>query len=194
MIDGNQHEAKSPPMLASSRRNNMRTFVLWLLGGLVIGGVAMIFFVRWKYGNALPAITPADYIAARERWKSVAPADYDIEVQVTGTQAATYRVEVRGGEATAAWRNDMPLIQQRTFGTWSVPGMFGTMSRDIETLDKHTKGTADASTPRLTLRARFDPHYGYPAAYRRIQSGSRVEVTWRVTKFTVRSNDGKPDV
>ena len=50
--------------------------------------------------------------------------------------------------------------------------MFGTMSRDVEVLDKHAKGRRIEFTPRLTLRAEFDPKYGYPAGYRRIQWGS----------------------
>lgn len=188
MTDDNVHETKSPPAVPTpARGSTLRTFVFWLLLGLVVGGVAAIWYVRANYGDSLPEITPADYLAARERWKQAAPADYDIEVQVTGTRPATYRVQVRGGEAVAAWLDDRPLQQQRTFGTWSVPGMFGTMSRDVETVDKRAKGTADASTPRLTLRAEFDSRYGYPAAYRRIQWGSPVEVTWRVTRFEIRS-------
>ena len=63
--------------------------------------------------------------------------------------------------------------------------MFGTMSRDVETLERHAAGRADATTPRLTLRAQFDPQYAFPARYRRIEWGSDVEVAWEVTEFRV---------
>lgn len=109
--------------------------------------------------------------------------DYDIEVAVAGTQPATYEVRVRDGQAIEAFRNGKPLNQRRTFGTWSVPGMFSTMSRDVEAVERRERGEADPSTPRLTLRAEFDPKYGYPKRYQRIEWGSPVEVTWQVTHF-----------
>jgi len=141
---------------------------------------------RWQYAERIPQISPAEYYAAKERWRVNGASSYDIEVQVTGTQEARYRVEVRDGQAIAAWRNGVPLQQQRTFSTWSVPGMFGTMSRDIEVLEKHAAGRADANTPRITMRAEFDEKFGYPARYRRIQWGSPVQMIWQVTKFEVK--------
>jgi hypothetical protein len=117
--------------------------------------------------------------------ESRAPANYDIEVRVTGSQPAVYRVEVRGGEAQAASRNGEPLLTRRTFGTWSVPGMFSTISRDIEAVERHAAGQAERFTPRLTLRAEFDAEYSYPKRYRRIQQWSTVEVAWEVSEFRV---------
>ena len=63
--------------------------------------------------------------------------------------------------------------------------MFGTISRDIESIEKHAAGKADRFTPRLTLRAEFDPKYSYPAKYHRIEHWSTVEVAWEVTEFRV---------
>ena len=102
-----------------------------------------------------------------------------------GSQPAIYRVEVRCGEAQAAWRNGAPLTTHRTFGTWSVPGMFSTISRDIEALERHAAGKAERFTPRLTLRAEFDAQYHYPRRDRRIQQWSTVEVAWEVTEFRI---------
>ena len=61
--------------------------------------------------------------------------------------------------------------------------MFATMCRDVDTLERRAAGQADKSTPNLNLRATFDPRYGYPARYRRIQYRSSSEVEWEVTKF-----------
>ena len=63
--------------------------------------------------------------------------------------------------------------------------MFSTISRDVEALERHAAGTADRSTPRLTLRAEFDAEYSYPAKYRRIEQWSHVEVAWEVVEFRV---------
>jgi hypothetical protein len=126
---------------------------------------------------------------ARQRWEANAPPNYDIEVVVRGSQPATYAVEVRDGRPEVALRNGQPLLQRRTFSTWSVPGMFSTMSRDVEVVERFEQGNASPSAPRLALRAEFDERFGYPTRYRRIEWGSPVEVSWEVTKFEVISSE-----
>ena len=162
-----------------------RLFALWLLAGGCIGLVLALAVMFFMVRDRTPTLTPKEFYEARERWEAAAPQDYDIEIRVSGSQPATYRVEVRDGIADVALRNERPLTQRRTFGTWSVPGMFSTISRDIEAIERRAAGKADASTPRLILRAEFDPQYSYPAKYRRIESGSPVEVSWEVTHFRV---------
>lgn len=173
--------AEQPP--AGEPRNVGCTFLLWLAGGLLIGMIGTLVFLRWKYADPMPEITPADYYAARDRWQQNGPASYDIEVRVMGSRPALHRVEVREGKAVAAWINDVPHSQQRTYSTWSVPGMFGTIGRDIDHIERHAAGKADPTTPRLTLRAEFDPDTGIPRRYRRIQWGSPVQVSWEVIRF-----------
>lgn len=167
------------------RADLLRRFVLGTLIGGSVGLMALLLFWRVKYHDPTPRLTPELFEAAHERWKATAPPNYDIEVQVTGSQPATYRVEVRGGESVAAWRNGQPLLTRRTFGTWSVPGMFGTISRDVEAIERHATGRADRFTPRLLLRCQLDPKYSYPAKYRRIEQWSTVEVAWEVKEFRV---------
>jgi hypothetical protein len=154
-----------------------------LLAGALIGIVATLLVLRNRVADPLPELKPADFYSAREKWDENELPNYNIEVKVTGTQGATYRAEVREGKAVAAWRNDKPLLQERTFNTWSVRGMFGTISRDIDHVERRAAGKAEQNTPRLTLRGEFDPKTGYPARYRRIEWGSAVEVSWQVTKF-----------
>ena len=121
---------------------------------------------------------------AQHRWNQSGPDNYDIEVQVTGRQAATYRVAVRKGEVISAQRNGQPLKQLRTLGTWSVPGMFGTISKDVENLEKTAHNLADDTTPQLSLSADFHPHYGYPEHYLRLEWGSaNSKVSWKVIEF-----------
>ena len=168
----------------------MRRFLLWTLAGLALGVVATLVALRMINHDPTPLLTPELFYAASARWKASAPADYDIEIQVAGPQAAVYRVEVRGGQPAAAWRNGQPLKQHRTFGTWSVPGMFSTISRDLESEERRTTGRAQPGTPQLILKAQFDSQYHFPQRYRRIEWGSRrgsnaVTVTWEVVEFKV---------
>ena len=112
--------------------------------------------------------------------------DYRVEVRVTGRQAATYCVEVRGGQVQKATRNGQPLKQQRTMGTWSVPGMFHTIEKDLQNVELHASGRADQATPRPKLRCRFETKLGYPQQYYRIETSGRIynaEVSWQVVSF-----------
>jgi hypothetical protein len=165
-------------------------FIAWTLIGGAAGVVATLIALRVVNRDPTPLLTPELFAAAHERWRQSAPQNYDIEIRVTGNQPATYRAQVRHGQPQAAWRNGQPLTTRRTFGTWSVPGMFSTISRDVEQLERQIAGQADPRVPELILRAAFDPKYHYPARYRRTEWGSRKgstaqEVKWEVTEFRV---------
>jgi hypothetical protein len=166
-----------------------RLFFGTLVGG-ILGIVATLVGLRVANRDRTPELTPQIFAAARERWKANAPHDYDIEVRVEGPLPAAYRARVRDGQAIAAWRNGKPLATVRTFGTWSVPGMFSTISRDVEALERRAAGQAPPGSPELILRAEFDPQFHYPRRYRRTEWGSRKgstaqEVKWVVKEFRV---------
>ncbi len=174
-----ESKAPSPP----PRAPIVRRVLLGLAAGLGLGLLAMFVLAVVNRGPVSPHLTPELFEAAKAKWKREQPQDYNIEIQVRGNQPATYYVEVRGGVALLALRNGNPLRQMRTFSTWSVPGMFATMSRDVEALERRAAGQADKFTPDLNLRATFDSRFGYPARYRRVQYQSSVEVEWEVTRF-----------
>lgn len=174
-----ESKAPSPP----PRAPIVRRVLLGLAAGLGLGLLAMFVLAVVNRGPVSPHLTPELFEAAKAKWKREQPQDYNIEIQVRGNQPATYYVEVRGGVALLALRNGNPLRQMRTFSTWSVPGMFATMSRDVDALELRAAGQGDKFTPDLNLRATFDPHYGYPVRYRRLQYQSSVEVEWEVTRF-----------
>jgi hypothetical protein len=182
----------SPPSRAPPRARfgPLAKFIAWTFVGGLVGVLGTLIALRVANRDPTPALTPDLFHAAHERWQTSAPPNYDIEIRVSGPQPATYRAEVRGGQAQAAWRNGQPLTTRRTFGTWSVPGMFSTMSRDVEQLEREAAGKADPRLPGLILRAKFDEKYSYPARYSRIEWGSRKGttaqgVTWEVTEFKV---------
>ena len=186
-------EAQAPNRTLESARpaSRFRSFVLWTLAGLGVGVVATVVVMRIIHRDPTPLMTPAIFEAAHQRWNATAPDDYDITIRVTGPQAAMYHAEVRGGQPSAASRNGKPLNQRRTFGTWSVPGMFSTMSRDVEVVERRAAGRAKPGEIELILKAEFDPQYSYPRRYQRIEWGSRrgsdaITVTWEVVEFKVR--------
>lgn len=168
----------------------LRGLALLALAGIALGVIAAIVYLRYVNYDPTPLLTPEAYYAARDRWRASGPKDYDVEIKVAGPQAATYRVQVRDGLPQAAWRNGHPLKQRRTFGTWSVDGMFSTISRDVEAIERRAAGEAGINETELILRAEFDPQYDYPRIYRRIEWGSRRGSTattaeWEVIHFQI---------
>ena len=187
MNDNSSKTTEPPAPSSQAPAPLLRRVLVGVAAGVAIGLLAMIGLALLKPGSASPRLTPEIFRTATAKWDREQPHDYDIEIMVRGNQPATYFVEVRSGEARLALRNGKPLTQRRTFSTWSVPGMFATMSRDVDALERRAAGQADRSTPDLHLRATFDPRYGYPARYRRLQYQSSVEVEWEVTRFEVKS-------
>lgn len=166
-------------------RLSVRAIVVMTVVGVAL---ATLFAVAWLRRGSLPAVDDAALAQAQTRWEANAPSDYSIEVQVTGRQGATYFVEVRDGDVVRAARNGQPLKQQRTLGTWSVPGMFETIAADVEHLEKIRRGIANGPASWLTLRARFHPRYGYPERYIRLENSGQstaTEVAWSVIGFTL---------
>ena len=167
-----------------SRRRVSRLVLSTFLGG-VAAIVCAVFVMALVDRDEMIELTRADFAAAEQRWNTSRPASYDIEIEVTGRQAATYRVEVRGGVVRLATRNGDPLKQPRTMGTWSVPGMFGTIERDLIAVEQRAAGTGNLSSSRLHLRATFDSELGIPRSYLRLELASQMQVTWKVSELTL---------
>jgi hypothetical protein len=151
---------------------------LWMLRGAFLGsclGLVIAAMIVVAIRRSLPALSGERLQAAQRQWEEAAPRHYKIEITVSGAQPAVYFVEVESGEPTSATRNDIPLKQRRTWETWTVPGMFDTLASDVETL-------ADGPGT-LVVRCAFDPQYGFPAQYERIEMGTGQQVSWVVTHF-----------
>ena len=170
----------------ASVRSRKKTWAA--LAGALCGVVCVAATALTFLPERLPELTREEFDRSMALWDAVSPENYDIEVQVEGRQPAIYRVEVRSGHVRTATRNGNPLRQRRTMGTWSVPGMYGTIERDLVAVERVESGKADRYTPRLLLRAKFDDKWGklgIPTHYHRIQWGSHTEVRWEVTHFEI---------
>jgi len=159
--------------------------------GVAAGIVGLLTIVVLRHQPTLPKLTPDRFHEAKARWEERAPPNYNIQVAVTGRQAAVYYAEVRDGEVFAATRNGEVLSRLRTVDTWTVSGMFGTIQSDVVNLQRHLAGTADQNTPQVLLRGYFDEQSGVPLRYHRTELrkwGPNVEVMWEVTQFEVVPN------
>ena len=176
---------ESQPRAAAASRS--QRILARLLGGVAAISVVAVATVLVLMRGAVPELSPAAFAAAETQWDASAPANYSIETQVEGLQPATYRVQVRDGQVVAATRNGNALRDQRTLGTWSVPGMFGTIESDLQ-----TNAEADPGQPPLQLRAEFHPAYGFPQRYVRLAWGTKVTTSWKVLLFTTDEFEDQP--
>lgn len=197
----NQHESTDDPPAESSVAQPRRTSPLGQMQTLAAAGflgvlTAVVVLMAWTAASnrgKLPSLTVEEFEAAKQRWRANEPDDYDVTIEVAGRQAATYHVEVRAGEVMVATRDSIPLKQQRTRGTWSVPGMFNTIQSDVDNAEQHRLGTAAEGVPQVHLLALFDSQYGYPQRYHRTELrkwGNNAVVSWEVTEFRVLSAAG----
>lgn len=156
---------------------------LHILVGMGLGIVLAFFVARRFLGDPLPPLSSEGLREAMARWQAAGIDDYLVQVEVQSRQQEHYSVQVKQGTPEQAWRNGQPLKHLRTFDTWTIPGMFATMSDDLARSERRgtTKDGADGS--RLTLRCQFDERTGAPLRYRRIEWGNDLEISWQITKF-----------
>src|SRR3990167_5560114 len=84
------------------------------LGG-IIGLVAMLTVWRLFFGETgIPALTADRWQQSLRQWTAAGVRDYDLEISVTGRQAATYSVQVRNGQVSSLTHNGDPLPHRRT--------------------------------------------------------------------------------
>jgi hypothetical protein len=171
--------AEYPP---PARRGDSRLAAIFAGAALALLTVSIYFY--WRSGPRLAEIDDARLAAAREQWKQQGLASYDMEVTVSGRQAAVYRVEVRDGKVTNATRNGSPLRDERTLGAWSVPVMFDTIAVDLQAA-KNPIRINPREVQRVAPLGVFHPQFGYPERYRRVQWGADMDAAWVVTSFQV---------
>lgn len=181
------HGPKGGIAVASAPSNQLRLGCLVMSGlaGVLGGLLSIVIVVAIRGRDPSPELNRADFETAQQLWKQAGPPSYNIAVRVVGPQPAVYRVEVRSGEVISASIDGRPLKQRRTLDTWSVPGMFGTMERDLAHVEEWASGRAVRGTPQLTLRATFHPTYGYPQRFRRTEWGADRDMVWEVIEFVI---------
>ena len=164
--------------ISKLQKLRIRLFAL-CLGGILGIIVAVITMLLMGPGQ-IPELNASSFNQALNQWGSNRLMNYEIEITVQGRQPGRYRTTVQDGEVVSAEFNNNALTNPRTMSTWTVDGMFRTIDYDVQ-----AQLNRDAQDPELTLRAEFNPQYGYPQKYQRIQWGSLNELNWEVTRFEI---------
>ncbi|HEU5434760.1 MAG TPA: DUF6174 domain-containing protein [Thermomicrobiales bacterium] len=124
-----------------------------------------------------------DELARAEKlWRETAPADYDVNVHVTGRQPGDYHVEVRRGRPAFGSRNGI-ATPQRVWDVWTVDGMFDTLHQEIDNSQDPNGPFGSPPGSQVVERAAFDERFGYPRRYQRIVMGTELEIAWEVAGF-----------
>lgn len=177
------------PQTTPRRTPSKKTAALLGIGLALLVSAGVMWFTR---GPRLPPVTREKWQEARQKWEDKRPTSFRITVEVTGPRAATYDVTVRRGRVVEATRDGHRLPKGET---WTPRGMFGTIERDLETLEMlDDPAFADRALPQIKISGQFDPQWGFPRRYRRLQWGYRqeygkraanqtIDMTWRVTRF-----------
>jgi Family of unknown function (DUF6174) len=162
-----------------------------MLGG-VAGLLVTVAIGIWLFRDPLPALTPERLVAADKLWREQGPANYDLDLKLSGGQTGLIHIEVRDGEVTAMTRNGRTPEQRRTWDYWSVENQLDALGQELESARNPERAFGVASASSVVLRAEFDPRYGYPRIYQRIVLGQLSELRWEVTSFVpVESDDAR---
>jgi hypothetical protein len=170
---------------AKKMRGNWRSRSLLLgLGlGLVATLVASILVSMVARHHHPPRLTRADYDAAVRRWEEHGPADYDLDLELSGNRPGNIHVEVRQGQVAHMTRDGFEPPQKRTWDYWSVPGQFDTLEEELHMAENPAAAFQARGASHMVMWAEFDPDWGYPRQYDRVVLGADYEVHWRITRF-----------
>lgn len=154
--------------------------VILLALAVIVGGAALL--LQLFVAQRLPELTEARFDAAEALWEESGPDTYSMDIEIRGAQPGNVSIEVRDGTPTAMKRDGL-VPPERTWSTWTVPGMFHMLTEEFAIQADPTHKGQGAPGAKVWLRCHFDPRYGYPAIYQRLMTGGGPEVYWRVTRF-----------
>lgn len=179
-LTANSHDAHDSATLAV-RGVSIRT-IFFVLASLILAIACLVLALRYFVSERLPELTEASLETAMTKWDTNGPPSYDLDIVLRGARPGNIHVEVRDGAVTAHTR-DGRVPNESTWYTWSVPGMFDMLVRDIQIAADPQQEIGAPPGARWRLRCEFDPQLGYPATYHQIATGGGPEVFWQVTRF-----------
>jgi hypothetical protein len=164
------------------RRVRASKLVAGMILGIGAGAIVALAATLALLRPSAPELNEEDLARAEKLWRETAPADYDIDVRVTGRQPGDYHVEVRRGRPALASRNGI-ATPQHTWDTWTVDGMFDTIHQEIEKARDPAGPFGSPPGSQVVERVAFDERFGYPRRYQRIVMGTELEIAWEVAEF-----------
>jgi hypothetical protein len=187
MIAANDAPEDSSPADDAARRPTTgrlhRAPLLWgILAGALVAIAALLVYLRMTSDRA-PRLTREAYEAAVARWDAQGPADYNLDIELTGNRPSLIHVEVRNRQAVHMTRDGVQPRQERTWFYWTVPGQFDTIAEELEMAENPAKAFNAPGATQVVIWAEFDPRLGYPLRYDRVVLGTDFEIHWKVTRF-----------
>jgi hypothetical protein len=149
--------------------------VLGIVCGLVVFGLT-------SFRRPPPAMNAADFETAAARWTSNRPANYEMEIEVSGRQSGTMHVVVGDHKPVSITRGGI-LIPDRTWQYWTVEGLFEVIRTDLEGLDQPERAFGTPDVSQLVQQAEFDEELGYPRRYRRAVLSTGEAIEWEIVEF-----------
>lgn len=176
-------DPSAPPSSVDGRRASRRVLIVWsLAAGCLV--VALVILLRVLVVRPIPDLTAERLMTAMDLWRRQGPANYDMDIEISGLRAGEVHVEVRQGNVVALVR-DGKIPPERTWDVWSVRGQFEMLNRELDIAEDPIHEMNAEEGTRVRLRCEFDPQYGFPRRFQRFVYGSGPNVAWRVTSFTV---------
>jgi hypothetical protein len=187
-------DAPEPPAEPLPRPRRWRGIVAGLAAGLAaaVGVFLMTTQTTREWGGRRPRLTREAYDHANRLWDEHGPANYNLDVDVSGNRPSQIHVEVRDGQAIEMLRDGVEPSQRRTWYYWTVPGMLDTIGQELDKVDDPEKGFGAPAGSQVILRAQFDDRLGYPRSYSRVVAGQNLDMGWTVTRFEVVDAKGLP--
>lgn len=141
----------------------------------IAGGALTLLLLQAKSGEPL---TRAALDAARATWKRAAIADYEFEIEVSGTQRGRHAVTVRAGKV-AAMTTDGADTKPHVHKFWTVDGMFDFLEAELDRAERRPPGAPGE----VILHALFDAGRGYPLRFVRHVTGESGSIEWEMRRF-----------
>jgi hypothetical protein len=176
----------------SSPRRRVRTAPL-LIGiglGLALGVVALVAYVVLAR-ETTPRLTEEAYRAAAQKWDERGPANYNLDLELSGNRPGKVHDEVRDRQPVRMTRDGVQPRQERTWYYWTVPGMLDTISAELEMAQNPSTSFDAPQATQVAIWAEFDPELGYPRRYDRVVLGTNLEIHWKVTRFEALDDPAK---
>jgi hypothetical protein len=150
-----------------------------LAGAGVVTCAVVILLITRKPGDPL---TAERLRAAHDLWIRRAIQDYDLDVEVSGTQKGSHHIEVRAGRVAKMTTGGAP-VPESAWEYWGVDGMFRFLEGELQNADRPEIGFGVKNRSDVVLYAHFDPDYGFPRHYFRHVMGRRIQIRWEITGF-----------
>ncbi len=184
MYEEQSPEVREPSRTSVPAKRRLRFGPMALgasLGLVAVLGVVLAVVMLSR--DRTPRLTQEEYEAAARRWDERGPANYNLDLDLTGNRPGHIHVEVRDGQPVRMTRDGVQPKQERTWFYWTVPGQLDTIAEELEMARDPSASFDSPQATQMVIWAQFDPKYGYPQKYDRVVLGTNFEIHWRVTRF-----------